>query len=135
MVLDFKWGSSSIVPGVLNLEDLASTRTIDLTTYGRRTGLPRTVEIWWFHLDGRFIITGTPGRRDWLANVRNDPRVVIGVRGRELHTTAEEILDIEFRRRVFDRPETHWYTSQAELERLVETAPMIEVHVAPLVES
>lgn len=120
---------------MLSLADLASTRTIDLTTYGRRTGLARTVEIWWFHLDGRFIITGTPGRRDWLANVREDPRVVIRVLGAELHTTAEEILDNGFRRRVFDRPETRWYASQAELERLVETAPMIEVDVASVIGS
>lgn len=98
-----------------------------MTTYGRRSGLPRTVEIWWFEVDGRFIITGTPGRRDWLANVRSRRDVVIGVSGTEIEATVREVHDREFRRRVFDHRETRWYSSQADLDRLVETAPMIEV--------
>jgi hypothetical protein len=85
------------------------------------------VEIWWFHVDGRFIITGTPGRRDWLANVRSRPDVVIGVSGEEIAATVREVDDPELRRRVFTHEETRWYSSQAELDRLVETAPMIEV--------
>lgn len=112
---------------MLSRRDLSEIRTIDLTTSGRRSGLPRTVEIWWFNIDGRFIITGTPGRRDWLANVRSDPRVVIGARGTEIEATVQEILDPEFRRRVFTQSETQWYSSQAELDRLVEAAPMVEV--------
>ena len=112
---------------MLSRRDLAEVRTIDLTTFGRRSGLPRTVEIWWFNVDGRFIITGTPGRRDWLANVRSDPRVVIGVRGMEIRATVDEVRDSEFRRRVFAQRETRWYSTQAELDRLVEDAPMIEV--------
>ena len=58
---------------------LRSTMTIDFTTIGRNSGQPRTIEIWWFHVDGRFIITGTPGTRDWLANIRANPAVVISV--------------------------------------------------------
>jgi deazaflavin-dependent oxidoreductase (nitroreductase family) len=112
---------------VLTRSDLANIRTIDLTTYGRRSGSPRTVEIWWFHVDGRFIITGTPGRRDWLANVRSRPEVVIGVSGVEIAAAVREVDDHELRRRVFTDRETRWYSSQAELDRLVETAPMIEV--------
>ena len=46
------------------VDHLASHRTIDLTTFGRRSGLPRRIEIWWFQVDDRFVITGTPGRRD-----------------------------------------------------------------------
>ena len=112
---------------MLNRRNLAEIRTIDLTTFGRRSGFPRTVEIWWFHVDGRFIITGTPGRRDWLANVRNRQDVVIGVSGTDIEARVREVDDREFRRRVFTHRETSWYSSQAELDRLVETAPMIEV--------
>lgn len=112
---------------MLTRSDLAQARTIDLTTFGRRSGLPRTVEIWWFHVDGRFIITGTPGRRDWLANVRDRRDVVIGVSGTEIEATVREVHDPEFRRRVFTHRETRWYSSQAELDRLVASAPMIEV--------
>ena len=114
-------------PTATDIERLARTRTVDLTTIGRRTGEPRTVEIWWFHVDGRFIITGTPGRRDWLANVRSNPQVVISAPNGDFDARVEEIDDHEFRRRVFTDPQIGWYRTQAELDRLVATAPMIEV--------
>lgn len=118
---------------MLTVEDLAAVRTIDLTTFGRRTGLPRRIEIWWFVVDGRFIITGTPGPRDWLANVRSDPRVIVHVHGRDIHTTAAEISEESFRLRVFEQRDTRWYSTQAGLRHLVESAPMIEVKVAPVI--
>lgn len=108
---------------------LASTRTIDLTTCGRRSGQPRRTEIWWFHVDRRFVVTGTPGRRDWLANILADPRVVIHADGLDIEAKATPVDDFEFRRRVFTAPETRWYTTQAELERLVREAPMVEIHL------
>lgn len=114
---------------MLTRDDLVATRTVDLTTYGRRTGLPRRIEIWWFYVAGRFIITGTPGRRDWLANVRSDSRVIIHVDGHDIQASAWEVEDPEFRRRVFDHRHTSWYSTQAELDELVETAPMIEVRL------
>lgn len=110
------------------MEDLARTRTVNLTTIGRRSGEPRTVEIWWFHVDGRFIITGTPGRRDWLANIRANPDVVISTSAGDFLGVTSEIGDESFRRRVFTDPEISWYRSQAELDHLVATSPMIEVH-------
>lgn len=111
------------------LDELASTRTIDITTFGRRSGLPRRIEIWWFRIDDRFIISGTPGKRDWIANVMHDPRIIIHANGHDIETTVTPVLDFAFRRRFFTRPETSWYTTQAELDRLVRTAPMIEVHL------
>ena len=112
----------------IDIDRLARTRTVDLTTIGRRSGAPRTVEIWWFHVDGRFIITGTPGRRDWLANVRANPNVVISAPFGSFDGTATEIDDAEFRHRVFTDPQIGWYRTQSELDRLVDTAPMIQVH-------
>jgi deazaflavin-dependent oxidoreductase (nitroreductase family) len=53
---------------------LARDRVIDITTIGRRTGEPRRIEIWFHRLDGRYYITGTPGRpRDWYANLVAHP--------------------------------------------------------------
>jgi len=116
-----------MTPSPSDIEMLSRTRTIDLTTIGRRTGEPRTVEIWWFHVDGRFIITGTPGRRDWLANVRANPKVVVSTHGQSFNASTSEIDDADFKRRVFTHPQIGWYRTQAELDHLVETAPMIEV--------
>ena len=111
----------------LDFDALAQHRTIDLTTIGRRSGERQTIEIWWFRVEDRFVITGTPGRRDWMANVRSDPRVVIEVAGHVLEATVVQVTDAEFRRRVFTDSQTSWYSSQSELDRLVATAPMVEV--------
>jgi hypothetical protein len=102
----------------LDLEALASHQTIQITTTGRRS------------VDGRFIITGTPGRRDWMANLYADPRLTIHVRGRDIPAIASPVRDAAFRRSVFTRPQTMWYSSQAELDHLVATAPMVEIHFA-----
>ena len=111
------------------IETLGSIRTIDLTTFGRRTGLPRRIEIWWFRVDGRFIITGTPGKRDWVANIQANPNVVVHAAGLDIETTVSRITDREQRVEVFAQPETRWYSSQSELEHLLAEAPMIEVHL------
>jgi deazaflavin-dependent oxidoreductase (nitroreductase family) len=108
---------------------LVAQRTIDLTTYGRQSSLPRRIEIWWFHIEGRFIITGTPGRRDWLANVRANPEVIVHAAGHDLPGTAVEVTDPDFRRRVCGARLTRWYSSQAEMDSLVGSAPMIEVQL------
>lgn len=109
------------------IERLASTRTIDITTIGRRTGRPSRIEIWWFHVDGRFLISGTPGRRDWMANLLADPTIVVHAHGRDYPGVARVVEDPDIRRRFFTHPEVGWYRTQTDLDRLVAAAPMIEV--------
>lgn len=112
-----------------DLEILASQQTIDITTTGRHSGRPRRIEIWWFLVDDRFVITGTPGRRDWVANLHADPHLTVHLHDRDLAATATPVTDVTFRRKVFTRPQTSWYASQAELDHLVATAPMVEIHL------
>ena len=52
---------------------LASDRTIDMTTTGRKTGQPRRIELWFHHVAGHFYITVSPGRHDWYANLLAHP--------------------------------------------------------------
>jgi deazaflavin-dependent oxidoreductase (nitroreductase family) len=112
---------------------LTKIRTIDLTTIGRRSGRPATVEIWWFHFEERFIVTGTPGRRDWYANVLSNPTVVVQARTDRSRTTSDYpgvatvVSDEAFRRRFFTDGATRWYSTESELEALVKTAPMIQI--------
>jgi deazaflavin-dependent oxidoreductase (nitroreductase family) len=106
---------------------LANHRTIDLTTIGRRSGLPRRIEIWWFRVDDRYFITGTPGARDWYANVLADQRVVIHVAGMDLPARATPVRDPALRALVFDDPQTRWYSTQSQRRRLIDEAPMVEV--------
>lgn len=111
----------------MTIDELASIQTIDLTTIGRISGEPRRIEIWWFHVNGQFVITGTPGPRDWYANVLNNPEVIVHVGDHTIDATAVPIEDEPTRRAVLTSQKTSWYTTQAELEDLVEQAPMIEI--------
>jgi hypothetical protein len=54
---------------------LARDRTIDIITRGRNTGQLRRTEIWFHHIHGQVYITGTPGRRDWYANLVAHPEL------------------------------------------------------------
>ena len=111
------------------LARLAATRTIEITTVGRRSGLPRRIEIWWFRFEDRFVITGTPGGRDWLANLQADPRLTVHALGLDLRASARPVTDPDVRRRFFTQgtPDVRWYAGQARLEELVDRAPMVEV--------
>ena len=114
-------------PDQTTITRLARTRTVDLVTTGRRSGRPQRVEIWWFQFEGGFVITGTPGRRDWYANILANPRIVIESRHGAFPGTAVPVPDQEFRRRFFSNGASSWYSSQAELDALVRTAPMVRV--------
>ncbi len=116
-------------PDTTTVIRLARTRTVDLVTIGRKSGQPQRVEIWWFCFEDRFIITGTPGPRDWYANILANPNAVIETRHGDFPATASTITDHPFRNRFFSDGATRWYSSQAELDALVETAPMIELHL------
>lgn len=110
-----------------SLDDLARHRTIDLTTIGRRSGRPSRIEIWWFQVDSRFVITGTPGPRDWYANVLANPEVTVHVAGRDFPARAIPIRDPATRAGVFDASTTRWYSTQTQRQRLIEEAPMVEI--------
>ena len=76
---------------------------IDITTTGRRTGQPRRIEIWFHNIDGRIIITGQPGPRDWLANLIADPEFTLHLKGdvqADLPARARVITDPEERRAI-----------------------------------
>ncbi|NNF69098.1 MAG: nitroreductase family deazaflavin-dependent oxidoreductase, partial [Acidimicrobiia bacterium] len=55
------------------LQALRTDLTIDITTVGRVSGEPRRTEIWFRNLDDQVYITGTPGPRDWYANLVANP--------------------------------------------------------------
>jgi deazaflavin-dependent oxidoreductase (nitroreductase family) len=115
-------------------DELAEDPTVDITTIGRRSQQPRRIEIWMLDVDGRFYITGTPGRRDWLANLRADPRLVVHLKQRarvDLDAQAAPVTDPDTRRIVLEHLSARWYSSQAPLEELIATAPMVEVTFPP----
>ncbi len=80
---------------------LEAERVVDITTTGRHSGDPRRIEIWIHHVDGRWFITGRPGRRGWYANLVATPAFTLHVkRGAEadLPSTARAITEEAERR-------------------------------------
>ena len=116
----------------MDADELPLTGTCDLSTVGRRSGHSRRVEIWYVIVDGRIVVTGTPGARGWLANLRERPAAVLHLRdpGRDAAVTAEEVTDEAARRRVAAeawrlRP---WYAEQPySLEDWVAGSPMVKL--------
>jgi deazaflavin-dependent oxidoreductase (nitroreductase family) len=111
-------------------DELADDPTVDITTTGRRSGAARRIEIWMLDIDGRFFITGTPGRRDWLANLRANPAFVVHLKRRahiDLAARAALVTDESTRRAVLEHLTATWYRTQEPLDVLVRAAPMVEV--------
>src|SRR6478736_5662683 len=102
---------------------LAHGHTIDITTTGRRTGLPRRIEIVFHNMNGRLIITGTPRsdhKRAWLYNLEADPPA-----------TARVITDPGERRAIAEWVVANAWRNQ-DVEAMTAWAPMIEVTILDL---
>jgi deazaflavin-dependent oxidoreductase (nitroreductase family) len=109
---------------------LADDLTVDITTTGARTGHPRRIEIWMLHIDGRYFITGTPGPRDWLANLAAHPDFTLHLKQRvqaDLPAHATLVTDAETRRDVLTHATATWYRGEVAIDDLVASAPMVEV--------
>lgn len=50
-----------------------------LTTRGRKTGLPREIEIWFTHRDGRFFVIAEYPTSNWVQNLRTDPQARVRI--------------------------------------------------------
>ncbi|MEM9565012.1 MAG: nitroreductase/quinone reductase family protein [Actinomycetota bacterium] len=109
---------------------LADDLTIDITTIGRRSGERRRIEIWFLNVDGRIFITGTPGRRDWMANLLAEPRFTFHLKESvtaDLDAEARPVDDEPTRRLVIEHAVATWYRAQTSVDDLIESAPMVEV--------
>jgi deazaflavin-dependent oxidoreductase (nitroreductase family) len=63
-----------------------------LTTIGRRTGLPRNIEIWFTRRGTRYYVVAETGESaQWVRNLRTEPRVRWKVESR-LHSGRARIL-------------------------------------------
>lgn len=54
-----------------------------LTTTGRTTGLPRTIEIWFVDHDGRYyVVSEAREQSNWVKNIQREPRATFCVGSR-----------------------------------------------------
>jgi deazaflavin-dependent oxidoreductase (nitroreductase family) len=72
-----------------------------LTTIGRKSGLPRTVELRLVYTDGRFYASSSKvAGKHWCQNMLKNPAVEIKVRGERFSCTAQQVEDDRLRRRI-----------------------------------
>jgi len=55
---------------------LKTDKVIDITITGKKSGKPHRIEIWFHNIDDRIYITGSPGTRDWYANIFVNPELI-----------------------------------------------------------
>jgi hypothetical protein len=83
---------------------LAHDRTIDITTKGRTSNRPHRIETWLFQANGRRFLTGSPGPRDWYANLLATPDFSLHLKQSvkaDLAAEAIPITDPDERRAIF----------------------------------
>jgi deazaflavin-dependent oxidoreductase (nitroreductase family) len=79
---------------VLNrLRRVAGKQTTRLTHYGRKTGKPHEVTIW-FVLDGDRLFIGTANvNRQWVRNVQKTPQIKLSIGGETFDGNARFLTD------------------------------------------
>ncbi len=109
---------------------LETDRTIDITTTGRNSGEPRRIEIWRYRYDGRTFLSGSPGTRDWYANLVANPEFMFHLKGSaqaDLPAVARPITGEEERREVIAGILDDLGRGSGNLEEWVESSPLAEV--------
>lgn len=66
-----------------------------LTTRGRRSGLPREIEIWFVSLGNHFYVVAEYPTSNWVLNIRADPQVRIRIAEQEFSGKARIITGSE----------------------------------------
>lgn len=83
------------------VDEVASLKTLRLTTVGRKSGQERTAEVWFVVDDGAiWVQAGAKGVKGWYANVRADPRVRLAFGERKRSGLADCATDDVERQRV-----------------------------------
>ena len=111
---------------------LSRGHTIDITTTGRRTGLPRRIEIVFHNIDGRIVISGSPRAdrtRAWIHNLAADPHLTFHLKRSataDLPATARIVTDETERRQIADWIVANAWRNQ-DPDQMTAYAPMIEI--------
>jgi F420H(2)-dependent quinone reductase len=109
---------------------LETDRTIDITTTGRSSGQPRRIEIWMYRYDGRVFLSGSPGTRDWYANLLVNPEFTFHLKGSlraDLPAIGHPITEEAERREVIGGILEELGRGMDNLEEWVARSPLVEV--------
>ncbi len=108
---------------------LRKDRIIDITTIGRKSGVPRRKEMWFHNVEDVIYITGTPGPRDWYANVIENPQFTFHLKqstAADLTANAHPITDAGEKRDVFATILARLERTD-QIEQWIEESPLIRV--------
>ncbi len=72
-----------------DLEPLKKEQLANLTTIGRKSGKPHTVELWFAVADGKIYLSHEGETTDWMRNIASNSRVSIRVGSVDLEADAE----------------------------------------------
>jgi len=98
----------------MNLKD-GATVVADLTTTGRKSGLPRTVELRFLFFKGNYYATSSKVQgKHWCQNMIANNAVEITAKGETIPCTAKQVTDEALRKQVLSLRD-----SPPQLERVV----------------
>jgi deazaflavin-dependent oxidoreductase (nitroreductase family) len=85
-----------------NIQDITDKKVVHVTTVGRRTSLPREIEIWFVIQGDRFYLFAETGEAAaWVKNIRHNPKVVVRIGAPRIGAMAR-VLDREIDRELWD---------------------------------
>ena len=115
------------------IDGLSVNITVDITTIGRKSGKPRRIEIWSHCFDDRLIITSSPGKRSWYANLIANPHFTYHLKGhthRDVPAIAKPITNEDERRAILSRLKEvspYWDRHMDVIEDWVQGSCLVEV--------
>ena len=86
-----------------SVQDVADKKVLYLTTIGRRTGLPREIEIWFVVCSQRFFLFAETGQAaGWVKNIKRNSNVTVRIGEWQIDATAR-VLDRHTDRKLWDQ--------------------------------
>jgi len=116
-----------------NLQALAGAPLLSLTTIGRKTQEPRTVELWFVYHRGAIYLLGH-AESHWFRNLARHPRVTLEIDDASFEGTARlddskrEMAYQLFQRKYGAQQVSYWYGGQRSARRTVEIALVLTAH-------
>jgi len=99
-MLELSFRAPRPIFGGMQLKD-GSSLMADLTTIGRKSGLPRTVELRFIYLNGSFYASSSRvAGKHWCQNMIKNPAVEISAGGQRQSCVARQVADDALRRQI-----------------------------------
>jgi deazaflavin-dependent oxidoreductase (nitroreductase family) len=114
---------------------LMTDRVVDITTTGRTSGAPRRIETWIYQYDGRVYLYGSPGKRDWVANLLANPALTIHLKNSvkaDIPARATWVDDPAHRQAAITHFFTIWNVDEAERPHFLAGSPLMVLDIQGL---